>query len=200
MLLDFAVVVLGIAALVWSADLFIKGAAAVASRFGMSPLIIGMTVVSLGTSAPEILVSVSAAASGAGELAVGNAFGSNIANIGLVLGLTLIISPILVGRTTALTDLPILLAIVVLCGWLLHDGTLSAADSFILLGALLLYLTRMARHLRMPSINDDISPVEYLPIAQAIGAFTVGLGVLIGSSKALVWAAVNIAESYGSQY
>ena len=197
MLLDFAVVVLGIAALVWSADLFIKGAAAVASRFGMSPLIIGMTVVSLGTSAPEILVSVSAAASGAGELAVGNAFGSNIANIGLVLGLTLIISPILVGRTTALTDLPILLAIVVLCGWLLHDGTLSAADSFFLLGALLLYLTRMARHLRMPSINDDISPVEDLPIAQALGAFTVGLGVLIGSSRALVWAAVNIAESYG---
>ena len=153
MLLDFAVVVLGIAALVWSADLLIKGAAAVASRFGMSPLIIGMTVVSLGTSAPEILVSVSAAASGAGELAVGNAFGSNIANIGLVLGLTLIISPILVGRTTALTDLPILLAIVVLCGWLLHDGTLSAADSFILLGALLLYLTRMARHLRMRCFN-----------------------------------------------
>ena len=114
MLLNFVVVALGITALVWSADLFIQGAASLAQRAGLSPLIIGMTIVSLGTSAPEILVSVTAAASGAGELAVGNALGSNIANIGLVLGLTLIISPILVGRTTAFTDLPLLLAITIL--------------------------------------------------------------------------------------
>ena len=104
MLLDFVVLAIGVTALVWSAELFIGGAAAIAQRVGTPPLIIGMTIVSLGTSAPEILVSATAAASGAGEFAVGNALGSNIANVGLVLGVTLIISPILVGRTTAFTD------------------------------------------------------------------------------------------------
>lgn len=197
MLLNFVVVALGIAALVWSADLFIQGAASLAQRVGLSPLIIGMTIVSLGTSAPEILVSVTAAASGAGELAVGNALGSNIANIGLVLGLTLIISPILVGRTTAFTDLPLLLAIIILCGWLLHDGSLTAFDASVLSAALLLYFIRIAIHLRKPGVNDDTSEMESLPIGKAVGAFFVGLVLLVGSSKVLVWAAVNIAAGFG---
>lgn len=197
MLLDFVVLAIGVTALVWSAELFIGGAAAIAQRVGTPPLIIGMTIVSLGTSAPEILVSATAAASGAGELAVGNALGSNIANVGLVLGVTLIISPILVGRTTAFTDLPLLLAITVLCGWLLSDGKLTAFDAFALVGTLLLYLVRIALHLRKPGINDNTSKVEELPLARAFGAFTVGLAVLIGSSRALVWAAVNIAGGFG---
>lgn len=197
MFLNFAVVAVGIATLVWSADLFIQGAASLARRFGMSPLLIGMTIVSLGTSAPEILVSATAAASGAGELAVGNAFGSNIANIGLVLGLTLIISPILVGRTTAFTDLPLLLMVVVLCGWLLKDGILSAVDASILLATLVFYLIRISRHLRRPSINDNPSEIQELTLSRAIVAFILGLAILIGSSRLLVWASVNIAEALG---
>ena len=159
MLLNFVALAAGVATLVWSAELFIRGAAAIAQRVGMPPLIIGMTIVSLGTSAPEILVSATAAASGAGGLAVGNALGSNIANVGLVLGVTLIISPILVGRTTAFVDLPLLIAITILCGWLLHDGNLTAFDASILFATLLLYLVRIALHLRKPGINDDTSQV-----------------------------------------
>src|SRR5210317_1598579 len=109
MLLDFIIIAIGLAALVWSADQFVEGAAAIARRAGMAPLLIGMTIVSVGTSAAEILVSLMAALAGSGALAVGNAFGSNIANIGLVLGVTLLIAPIVVGRTTAFTDLPLLL-------------------------------------------------------------------------------------------
>ncbi len=197
MLLNFVALAAGIATLVWSAELFIRGAAAIAQRVGMPPLIIGMTIVSLGTSAPEILVSATAAAAGAGGLAVGNALGSNIANVGLVLGATLIISPILVGRTTAFVDLPLLLAITILCGWLLHDGNLTAFDASILFATLLLYLVRIALHLRKPGINDDTSQVEELPLTRATGAFILGLAVLIMSSRVLVWGAVNIAEGFG---
>src|SRR6056300_902837 len=114
MLINLLTIVVGLAVLVWSAGLFIDGAAALASRLGLSPLLIGMTIVSVGTSAPEILVSIMSALAGAGSLAVGNALGSNIANIGLVLGITLLISPIVVGRTTAFSDLPLLLATILL--------------------------------------------------------------------------------------
>ena len=92
MLIAAAAIIAGFAIIIWSADLFIVGAA-VARNMGMSPVIIGMTIVSIGTSAPEILVSLTAAFAGSGELAVGNAIGSNIANIGLVLGITLLVTP-----------------------------------------------------------------------------------------------------------
>jgi len=150
MLFDIVTIVIGLAVLAWSADLFIGGAAGIATRLGLSPLLIGMTIVSVGTSAPEILVSLMSAATGSGSLAVGNAFGSNIANVGLVLGLTVLITPIAVGRTTAFTDIPILLFIVALCGLLLADNTLSSVDAGMLSAALLLYLIRMARHQSTP--------------------------------------------------
>ena len=106
MLIDILIIAISFAVLLWSADQFIIGAAALARSVGMSPLLIGMTIVSVGTSAPEIIVSLMSALSDVGRLAVGNALGSNIANIGLVLGITLLISPISVGRTTAFSDLP----------------------------------------------------------------------------------------------
>ena len=101
MFMDIAIILIGFGALVWSADLFVDGAAAIARHLGMAPLLIGMTIVSVGTSAPEILVSLMSAISDAGALAIGNAFGSNIANIGLVLGVTLVIAPITVGKSSA---------------------------------------------------------------------------------------------------
>lgn len=94
MLIAFAAIIVGFLILIWSADQFVAGAAAIARNLGLSPVIIGLTIVSIGTSAPEVLVSLAAALSGAGELAVGNAIGSNIANIGLVLGLTVLIKPV----------------------------------------------------------------------------------------------------------
>ena len=96
MLIAAATILVGFIILIWSADLFVAGAASIAENLGLSPIIIGLTIVSLGTSAPEILVSLTAALSGAGELAIGNAIGSNIANIGLVLGVTVLVAPLLV--------------------------------------------------------------------------------------------------------
>ena len=113
-----AVIVLGLLALVWSADRFVEGASAIARRVGLSPWVIGLTIVSFGTSAPEILISVMSAAAGSGELAVGNALGSNIANIGLVLGTTLVMGSIALNKETVFIDLPILIATVLLT-WVL---------------------------------------------------------------------------------
>ncbi|MCH1491071.1 MAG: calcium/sodium antiporter [Luminiphilus sp.] len=197
MTLNFVVIALGLLALLWSADQFVEGAAAIARSVGMSPLLIGMTIVSVGTSAPEILVSLMAALTGSGELAVGNALGSNIANIGLVLGITLLISPIVVGRTTAFIDLPILLGVIVLCGISLADAVLSLVDASLLTGALLLYLIRIGSHLRRPDPNDTPATMPEMPMMRAVGVFSMGLVVLITSSRALVWAAVNIAEGFG---
>ena len=101
MLLGYvAAIVSGLAILVWSADRFVDGASAIAQRAGITPMLIGLTVVSVGTSSPEILISVMSVLAGSGELAVGNALGSNIANVGLVLGVTLLIAPIALRRST----------------------------------------------------------------------------------------------------
>lgn len=197
MVLDFVVIVVGLLALVWSADQFVEGAAAIAGSVGMPPLLIGMTIVSVGTSAPEILVSLMAAIAGSGELAVGNALGSNIANIGLVLGITLLISPILVGRTTAFVDLPILIGVIILCGVSLADAVLSIVDASLLMGALVLYLLRIGSHLRRPDPNDTPPELPSMPLARALGAFLIGLVILIASSRALVWASVNVAQGFG---
>ncbi|MEK9542726.1 MAG: calcium/sodium antiporter [Luminiphilus sp.] len=197
MVLDFVVIVVGLLALVWSADQFVEGAAAIAGSVGMPPLLIGMTIVSVGTSAPEILVSLMAAIAGSGELAVGNALGSNIANIGLVLGITLLISPILVGRTTAFIDLPILIGVIILCGVSLADAVLSIVDASLLMGALVLYLLRIGSHLRRPDPNDTPPELPTMPLARALGAFLIGLIILIASSRALVWASVNVAQGFG---
>ena len=197
MVLDFVVIIVGLLALVWSADQFVEGAAAIAGSVGMPPLLIGMTIVSVGTSAPEILVSLMAAIAGSGELAVGNALGSNIANIGLVLGITLLISPILVGRTTAFIDLPILIGVIILCGVSLADAVLSIVDASLLMGALVLYLLRIGSHLRRPDPNDTPPELPTIPMARALGAFLIGLVILIASSRALVWASVNVAQGFG---
>lgn len=197
MLADLLIIAVGLAALVWSADLFIDGAAAIARKAGMAPLLIGMTIVSIGTSAPEILVSLMSALAGSGSLAVGNAFGSNIANIGLVLGITLVISPITVGRTTALLDLPLLLTTIALCGFLLFDGVLSFWDSIALLVGLGLFLTRMYTHVHQPDINDEAPVIPEMSAGKAWLMFAIGLLILIGSSRALVYSAVNIATSLG---
>jgi cation:H+ antiporter len=195
MLLDIAIIVIGLAVLAWSADLFIDGAAGIATRMGLSPLIIGMTIVSVGTSAPEILVSLMSASTGSGSLAVGNAFGSNIANVGLVLGVTVLITPIAVGRTTAFTDIPILLFIVALCWLLLADNRLSSSDAVVLTVALLLYLIRMTRHQSAPDNSDLTEQMGATSITKASGYFFVGLILLLISSRALVLGAVNIATA-----
>ena len=111
MLLPSLSLIVGLIVLMWSADHFVNSSAATARNLGMSPMLIGLTIVAIGTSAPEILVSLTAALEGQGNLAVGNALGSNIANIGIVLGLTLMIAPITVNSRLMRKELPLLLGI-----------------------------------------------------------------------------------------
>ena len=140
------VIALGLVALVWSADRLVNGASAIARRAGLTPMLIGLTIVSIGTSAPEILISIMSALADSGELAVGNALGSNIANVGLVLGVTLLFSSITLGRDTTRIDLPLLMLVVLVIWFLLSDLELSQSDSFVLLGMLALCIARAAQH------------------------------------------------------
>lgn len=200
MLLASAAVFIGLFILVWSADLFVAGAASVARNLGMSPVLIGLTIVSLGTSAPEILVSINATLAGAGELAVGNALGSNIANIGLVLGVTVLVVPMLIRPGCVRIELPTLLLVTVGTGLLLLDRQLSRIDGLLMIGGLCLILLQM---IGAQSADDGIlSEVEEdtlpdMSNLRAWLAFSAGLALLIGSSRLLVWGATDIAARVG---
>ena len=133
MLLAGLAVVLGLVVLVWSADRFVEGAAATAQHFSVPPLLIGMVVIGFGTSAPEMVVSAISAAQGNPGIALGNAYGSNIANIALILGVTALISPVLVGSSILRKELPILLGITLLAAYQVWDGQITRLDAIVLL-------------------------------------------------------------------
>ena len=191
------VIAVGLLALVWSADRFVDGASAIARRAGLTPMLIGLTIVSVGTSAPEILISIMSALAGSGELAVGNALGSNIANVGLVLGVTLLFSSITLRRDTTWIDLPMLMVVVLVTWYLLYDLELSRSNSFILLGMLALFFFRVAQHARQSSDDSEAHEIPTLTVLQAWLSFIGGLVLLIASSRILVWAASNIATALG---
>lgn len=187
-------ILFGFVGLVWSADRFVAGAASIAEAFGVAPMIIGLTIVSFGTSAPEVMVSLIAAMTDAGELAVGNAIGSNIANIGLVLGVTTLVSRIQVQSHLLTQETPILLAIYAICGVFLFNAILSPFEGWILLGLLIpsiWYLTtRKKREPEATELEEDVT--HYSPLI-AVLWFIVGLVLLIISSKVLVWGAETTA-------
>ena len=194
-MLDVFFIVAGLIGLVWSSDKFVDGAAAIASLAGLSPLLIGLTIVSLGTSAPEIVVSAIASLSGSGELAVGNALGSNIANTGLVLGVTLIIKSMSVDASTTRRELPQMLGATLLAGALMIDGNLSVLDGLVLLSALIIFLFLLSKR------GSDQDPQVQAPTSTSTGKallhFLGGLALLVISSRVLVIGAVNIATSLG---
>jgi cation:H+ antiporter len=200
MLIAAAAIIAGFIILIWSADLFITGAAAVAENMGMSPIIIGLTIVSMGTSAPEILVSLTAAISGAGELAIGNAIGSNIANIGLVLGITVIVAPLMVHPGSMKKEICILLVVTIAAGLLLLDGTLSRFDGWLMVAALAVILHHVLRsQVRDTELVREAheEPIRHLTPARAWLTFTLGLCLLIASSRLLVWGAIIAANALG---
>jgi cation:H+ antiporter len=143
MWLELLAIIGGFVLLTWSADRFVVGAAAIAWNLNVSPLIIGLTIVSIGTSAPEMLVSGMAALQGNTGLSVGNALGSNIINIGLVLGITALITPLNVHSRILSRELPVLLAIMAIAWLLLLDGTLGRLDGTLLLCGMALMLAWM---------------------------------------------------------
>lgn len=200
MLVAAIAILVGFIILIWSADLFVAGAAAIASNLGMSPIIIGMTIVSMGTSAPEILVSLTAAFSGTGDLAVGNAIGSNIANIGLVLGVTVLIAPLLLPQSSVRKEIVILTLATLVVGALLADGLLSRLDGWMMLAmmtAILGYLLRtQSRDTELIAEALD-EPLPDMKPARAWLLFSIGLLLLIGSSRLLVWGAIVTASKLG---
>lgn len=199
MLVAFIAIVVGIGGLVWSADRFVGGAASIAEAMRVAPVIIGLTIVSFGTSAPEIMVSLIAAVEGNGDLAVGNALGSNIANIGLVLGLTLLISWIPVQLNALKHEGSILLAVTFLAGYFLMDSVIAVWEGWVLAITLIPAMTYLTiikqRDYRKEELVVDSVP-HYSP-ALAWTWFGVGLVTLIVSSKVLVWGAVTTAEHFG---
>src|SRR5210317_431641 len=148
MLSYLAAVVAGLAILIWSADKFVEGAAAMARLLGVSVMIIGITIVGFGTSAPEIVVSIIAVMENTPDIAIGNALGSNIANIGLILGVTAILVPIPVAGRLFRTEYPLLLLATAVMAWALYDLSLDIVDGFMLFGLLLLSLFRLIQQHR----------------------------------------------------
>ncbi|MEX2500679.1 MAG: calcium/sodium antiporter [Wenzhouxiangellaceae bacterium] len=196
-------VVSGLVLLLWSADRFVEGAASVARHFGMSPLLIGMVIVGFGTSAPEMLVSALASMQGNPGIALGNAYGSNITNIALILGVTALISPIAVHSSVLRKELPVLLAVTGIAAWQLMDGQITRTEGFVLLGLFAILMTwSIWQGTRTP---DDNMGAEFeqelveraMPPARAAIWLVVGLAVLVASSRLLVWGAVEIAQEFG---
>ncbi|GMG86605.1 calcium/sodium antiporter [Biformimicrobium ophioploci] len=191
-------ILVGFGGLVWSADRFVAGSAALAYNFGLSKLVIGLTIVSLGTSAPEVMVAISASLKGAGELAVGNAIGSNLANIGLVLAATALISPLPVQKHLLKQEIPVLLVITLLAGFVLYDAKLTFVEGLVLAGLLvpLLWVTVKFKKGHPDDELEDAEIPDYT-VPRAIAWFFVGLAALLVSSEILVWGARSIAEAAG---
>ena len=203
MLLAATAIVMGLFILVWGADRFVLGAASLARSLGVPPLLIGLTVVGFGTSAPEILVSTMAALEGSPGIAIGNALGSNIANIALILGVTALFSPLTVQSDMLRREYPILLAVSAGAFVLLADGHLGRVDGFILLAGLvlsMLLLVSIGLHRRDHDPLAEEMEAEIpsgLTALAASGWFLVGLIALIISSRLLVWGAIEVAVTLG---
>ena len=191
----------GLVLLVWSADRFVDGAAVTARYAGMSPLLIGMVVIGFGTSAPEMVVSAISASQGNPGLALGNAYGSNIANLALILGTTSLIAPIILKSSVIKKELSILLAVTVLAALLLFDLVLSRTDAIILLvvfAAIMSWWIWLGLRQRSDYTASDVPKVEpTMTLKLALVWLVIGMTMLVVSSRILVWGAVEIARGFG---
>jgi cation:H+ antiporter len=204
-LLSLAAVILGFAVLIWSADRFIYGAAALSRNLGVSPLVIGLTIVGFGTSAPELLVSAFAAAQGNPGLAIGNAVGSNIANIALILGVTALVAPLVVASRILRREMPLLLVVMLFSGALLWDGHLGRLDGgllFLALAGVLAWIIHDGLRGRTDATDPmgaefDAEIPKAVPTRRALIWLALGLLLLLASARILVWGAVDVAETLG---
>jgi cation:H+ antiporter len=203
MTLAFIAVVFGLVLLVWSADRFVEGSACTARHFGMPPLLIGMVIIGFGTSAPEMVVSALAASQGNSGIALGNAYGSNITNIALILGLTALISPIAVNSQVLRKELPILTLVTTLAAWQLWDGVITRLDAVVLFavfGGLMIWTIWQGLRKKNDTLGSEMVQaleVHAMSIRSAVFWLVVGLVLLIASSRILVWGAVEIAHGFG---
>ena len=200
MLLSIISLVSGFILLMWSADVFTNNGAKIARIFNISPLIIGLLIFGFGTSAPEMLVSGIAAYSGHPEMSVGNAFGSNIFNIGLVLGITALILPIQVEKSVLKKEWVFLILSTLVAGLLLLDQYLSFYDGLILIALLILFLFYVFKQSKKDSLNgiDDVdSKINNKEKGKTWLLLIVSLVILISSAKLVVWSGTVLASIFG---
>ena len=204
MLTELLAIAAGFVLLTWSADRFVVGASALAFNLNISPLIIGLTIVSLGTSAPEILVSAMASWQGNTGLAIGNAIGSNIANTTLILGITALVLPLSIKSSILRRELPVLILVTTIALLLLLDGTLDRLDGIVLLAGMcimMVWMIRLARNTQTQGDSMGQDFAEEIPtsmgIPDALFWFAVGALLLLVSSRILVWGSVSIAQQLG---
>ena len=204
MLLPIAAIIVGLLLLIWSADRFVDGAAATARHFGMPQLLIGIVIIGFGTSAPEMIVSAFSALNGNPGIALGNAYGSNITNIGLILGLTALVLPLAVNSQVLKQELPVLIFVTALSAFLIMDGDVLRLDAWILLGIFFIYMgwtiwtgLRNRDDSLVHDVKEELQEQEYMSLAKALMWVVIGLALLMGSSQLLVWGAVEIARYFG---
>lgn len=207
MLVHVLILVVAFIVLVWSADKFVLGASSLARNLGVSPMIIGLTIVAMGSSAPEMMVAAAASLQGNPDTAIGNAIGSNITNIALVLGITILIKPLVVSSSTIKQELPFLLLLTVLSYWLLSDNFFSFSEGVALMlsffGFLGFLLVKTIKQRKNPNITDPmiieagLELPELTSSAKSIFWLILGIALLVFSAHFLVDSAVFIAKAYG---
>lgn len=205
-LMTFVYLIAGLVLLVAGAEVLVRGAAKLAAQFGIPPLVIGLTVVAFGTSAPETAVSVQSALNGSGDLAIGNVIGSNIANVLLILGMTALVAPLIVSRQLIRLDVPIMIGASLVTFGLAWDGELSRLDGALLFAGVLAYTGFLIYSARKDSKTDDDEFAKEFgldelakPNAWAfnLGLIIAGLVLLVGGSNLLVEGAVQLARALG---
>lgn len=197
--IQLALLALGFVLLVKGADWFVEGASKVAEKFGIPQLVIGLTIVAIGTSLPEAAVSVSAALKGSAEITIGNIVGSNIMNVLLILGITSVIKPIAVQRSTVRYELPFVIAVsALLMGIGYTDRVVGRTDGIILWGLLLcymVYLLRMAK--KGNDTSEEADESKPMPVWKMIVLIIVGAVMIVIGSDVAVDAATALARIFG---
>ena len=201
MLIDFAILALGVAILGFGADLFVRGASAIAERYGISQFVIGLVVVGFGTSTPELAVNLTAATTGSTDIAVGNVVGSNIANVALILGLAALVAPLAVQLRMVRVELPLMIGVCALLWLLALGGIIGRLEGFVLLVGFVAFMFYLLRSSRAESdvvkseFEGNVSPTR--STAATAGFLVVGLAMLIGGGWLCVDAAVDLARGLG---
>ncbi|WP_211164341.1 calcium/sodium antiporter [Shewanella salipaludis] len=202
MLFNVFLLVAGLVVLIWSADKFVYGAAAFARNLGLPPMLIGLTVVAMGSSAPEMFVAATASMEGMTDTAIGNVLGSNIANVALILGLTSLLGAIAVSSQTLKREIPMMLAATALAGYLLHDGMLTRLDGVILLGLFLVLMSYLIWHALTNKQQDpldaeaDAEIPKDVPTPRALFWLVLGIVLLPLAADLMVDGAVGIAKAF----
>lgn len=205
------ILLIALVVLVWSADKFVLGASSLASNLGVSPMIIGLTIVAMGSSAPEMMVAAAASLQGNPDTAIGNAIGSNITNIALVLGFTILVKPLVVSSSTIKQELPLLLIVTILAYWMLSDNFFSFTEGLILMVGFFTFISiLLIKALKQRNNNTNNSSLDDPMIIEAeqdlpevtstvksVFWLIVGISLLVSSAHFLVDSAIFIAKAYG---